>query len=229
MKNIAHLEAYIDFNEEENVEDNVLFECNKNLRDIIERMETYLADGRRGEILRNGVKTVILGKPNVGKSSLLNNLVRRDAAIVTSLAGTTRDIVELTFNISGYPVILSDTAGLTNDSKDFIEQEGMRRARLHAIDADFIILVADVVEFLRTGKSLEEFICDYMENLELNHLLQGGKNYIIVMNKVDLIENEGKQVLLQSFCERNIIGISCEKKEGFENLLEGMTKFFVKM
>ncbi|XP_043464406.1 tRNA modification GTPase GTPBP3, mitochondrial isoform X2 [Leptopilina heterotoma] len=229
MKNIAHLEAYIDFNEEENIEDNVLVECNDNLRDIVKRMENYLADGRRGEILRNGVKTVILGKPNVGKSSLLNNLVRRDAAIVTSLAGTTRDIVELTFNVSGYPVILSDTAGLTNDSKDFIEQEGIRRARLHAIDADFIILVADVVEFVRMEKSIEEFIRDYMENLELNQLLSEEKNYIIVMNKLDLIENDRRQVLLQNFRDRNIIGISCEEKEGFENLLEGMTKFFVKI
>ncbi|XP_051168255.1 tRNA modification GTPase GTPBP3, mitochondrial [Leptopilina boulardi] len=232
MKNIAHLEAYIDFSEEENIESDVLVNCNDNLRELVEKLENYLTDGRRGEILRSGVKTVILGKPNVGKSSLLNSLVRRDAAIVTSVAGTTRDIVELTSNISGYPVLLADTAGLANNSKDFIEQEGIRRARVYAINADFIILVVDAVEFVKSQKSIVNYIHDYMKNLELNDLINNErevKNYIIVMNKLDLIDSKMKNFFLKTLHENNIIGISCVKKEGFSNLLDAMTKCFVKI
>lgn len=231
MRNIAHLEAYIDFSEEENIEGDVLKKCNENLKELTITIENYLADGRRGEILRSGVRTVILGKPNVGKSSLLNTLVQRNAAIVTSVAGTTRDIVELMSNISGYPVLLADTAGLANDSKDFIEQEGIRRARLHAENADFIILVGDASDFENSGKEFREYIRGYMESLELNELFSEEKrlkNYIIVMNKIDLIKDVTKDNL-RKCCQENVLGISCEKKEGFQDLLGAMTKHFVEM
>lgn len=225
---VAHLEAYIDFGEEENIEGDVLEKCNQSLKDLAQKIEDHLADGRRGEILRSGVRTVILGKPNVGKSSLLNNLVRRNAAIVTSVAGTTRDIVELTSNISGYPVILADTAGLAKNSEDFIEQEGIRRARVHAEKADFIILVADASEFEKSGKSFQEYIREYVEGLELGGILRDGnlrKNYIVVMNKTDLLDEEVKK----DFKGDNVVGISCEMKEGFQDLIDCMTKSFTEM
>ncbi|XP_033225872.1 tRNA modification GTPase GTPBP3, mitochondrial [Belonocnema kinseyi] len=222
---LAHLEAHIDFSEEENIEGDVLEKCHQNLKDLAQKIEDHLADGRRGEILRSGVRTVILGKPNVGKSSLLNNLVQRNAAIVTSVAGTTRDIIELTSNISGYPVILADTAGLSKNSEDFIEKEGIRRARLHAEKADFIILVADAAEFQKSGKSFEEYLREYVESLELGAILGGGKlrkNYVVVMNKTDLLDEEVKTV----FRGDNVVAISCEMKEGFQDLVNCMTKSF---
>ena len=225
---VAHLEAYIDFSEEDNIEGDVLEKCNENLNNLAKKIENHLADGRRGEILRSGVRTVILGKPNVGKSSLLNNLVQRNAAIVTAVAGTTRDIVELTSNISGYPVILADTAGISKDSQDFIEQEGIRRARLHAEKADFMILVADASEFQKSRKSYEEYIREYKDDLELGEILRDGnltRNYIIVMNKTDLLDEEAKKC----FKRDNVVGISCEMKEGFQDLVNSMTKSFTEM
>jgi tRNA modification GTPase len=102
-----------------------------------------LADGRKGEILRNGVQVAILGPPNAGKSSLLNILARRPAAIVSSIAGTTRDIVQVPLNIAGYPVLVSDTAGL-RETEDAIEQEGVLRAQQCATEADVRIVMMDI-------------------------------------------------------------------------------------
>ena len=225
---LAHLEAYIDFSEEENIEENVLQKCNTNLVDLSKKIGNHLADGRRGEILRSGVRTVIVGKPNVGKSSLLNTLVQRNAAIVTSVAGTTRDVVELMLNISGYSVILADTAGLSKNSQDFIEQEGIRRARLHAEKADFIILVADALEFQNSGHSYEEYIQEYIKSLELAELLKNensSKKYIVVMNKTDLINEKTKKY----FKRANVASISCENKEGLQDLLDYVTKYLMEM
>ncbi|XP_047361511.1 tRNA modification GTPase GTPBP3, mitochondrial isoform X3 [Vespa velutina] len=137
---ISNLEAYIDFNEEDNIEDNVLEICNCSINDLIKRIEQHLSDNRKGEILRNGIRTVIIGKPNVGKSTILNYLVQRNAAIVSPIAGTTRDIIELRINISGYPVILADTAGFTKSPKDPVESEEECRKRC--------IVVANKIDLL---------------------------------------------------------------------------------
>src|SRR4029077_18623462 len=99
-----------------------------------------LADGHRGERLRDGIMVAIMGPPNVGKSSLLNRIAKREAAITSPIAGTTRDIVEVALALAGYPVVLADTAGL-RDSDDLIEQEGLRRARQRAEDAEIRLFV----------------------------------------------------------------------------------------
>src|SRR5205085_12337171 len=90
-------------------------------------IERHLADGHRGERLRDGIAVAIVGPPNAGKSSLLNQLARREAAITSPIAGTTRDVIEVALDLGGYPVVLADTAGL-RDRADVIEQEGLRRA-----------------------------------------------------------------------------------------------------
>jgi tRNA modification GTPase len=105
-------------------------------------LRNYLDDGRRGERLRAGIAIAILGAPNVGKSSLLNWLAGREAAIVSTVAGTTRDVVEVQLDLAGYPVTLADTAGL-RDSGDPIEREGVRRARFQAESADLTLPVFD--------------------------------------------------------------------------------------
>ncbi|CAL8267487.1 unnamed protein product [Arctogadus glacialis] len=128
---LAHIEAFIDFSEDELIEDGVISQVDGWVCDLQGALEGHLKDERRGERLRSGVQVVIAGATNAGKSSLLNALCRRPAAIVSPVAGTTRDVVETALDIGGFPVLLSDTAGL-RDSPDPVEQEGVRRARERA-------------------------------------------------------------------------------------------------
>jgi len=114
----------------------------ESLIDMAGEMARHLADGHRGERLRDGLHIAILGSPNVGKSSLLNLIAGRDAAIVSSQAGTTRDVIEVHLDLGGYPVVLADTAGLREASEE-IEEEGIRRARAKAEAADLKLVVLD--------------------------------------------------------------------------------------
>lgn len=104
LHSVAHLEAYIDFSEDENIEADTIERVKQDVGQLICDIRRYLSDGRRGEMRRHGVKTVILGEPNVGKSSFMNHICRKPISIVASVAGTTRDIIETSFNIGGYPV-----------------------------------------------------------------------------------------------------------------------------
>jgi tRNA modification GTPase len=140
-RTLAHLEAAIDFPDEDlppEIEDRILGETET----LIGEIERHLADGHRGERLRKGIMVAIIGPPNAGKSSLLNKIARRDAAITSPVAGTTRDIVEVAIDLGGYPVLLADTAGL-RDSGDIVEQEGLRRALRRAEEAEIRLFVFD--------------------------------------------------------------------------------------
>ena len=139
---LAHLEAAIDFPDEDlppEIEDRILGET-EGLVAVIER---HLADGHRGERLRDGIDVAILGPPNAGKSSLLNRIARRDVAITSPVPGTTRDVIEVAIDLGGYPVVLADTAGL-RDSADAIEQEGKRRAVQRAEQAEIRLFLFDI-------------------------------------------------------------------------------------
>ncbi|XP_066460606.1 tRNA modification GTPase GTPBP3, mitochondrial isoform X3 [Eleutherodactylus coqui] len=128
MRALAHIEAFIDFSEDDNVEEGVLLAVDEVVEKLQKELEEHLGDNRRGERLRDGVQVVLTGATNAGKSSLLNVISQKPTAIVSAIPGTTRDVVEAALNIGGYPVILSDTAGL-RDSEDPIEKEGVRRAK----------------------------------------------------------------------------------------------------
>lgn len=221
---VASLEAYIDFGEDENIESDVVETAHRALRKLMRDMEEHLADGRKGEILRNGVRTVIVGEPNVGKSSLLNHLVQRNAAIVTPVAGTTRDIIELSANISGYPVLIADTAGITDDTEDIVEAEGVRRARKHVVNADFVVVVVDASVFAASGRTYGDYIREYLSSLGIHELLtkMGKRRCIVVMNKRDLLKEEDKRRL----SDTETVLISCKTENGFQDLLRSLTDCF---
>lgn len=138
---LAHLEAAIDFPDED-LPPEIENRISRDTELLIAEIERHLADGHRGERLRDGIMVVILGPPNAGKSSFLNRIARREAAITSPIAGTTRDIVEVAIDLRGYPVVLADTAGL-RDSADEVEQEGLRRALRRAEEAEIRLFVFD--------------------------------------------------------------------------------------
>jgi tRNA modification GTPase len=137
----AHLEAEIDFPEED-LPPGLSESSRAEIAALADEMAIHLADDRRGERLREGVSIAILGAPNVGKSSLLNRIAGREAAIVSATAGTTRDVIEVHLDLGGYPVTLADTAGL-RAAAEAVEEEGVRRARARADSADLRMVVFD--------------------------------------------------------------------------------------
>ncbi|HEV2676872.1 MAG TPA: tRNA uridine-5-carboxymethylaminomethyl(34) synthesis GTPase MnmE [Aliidongia sp.] len=167
-RTLAHVEAAIDFPDDD-LPDDLLGPARMMAERLEREIRERLADGRRGEILRDGLSVALVGPPNSGKSSLMNALAGRDAAIVSAQAGTTRDVIEVHLDLGGYPVILADTAGI-RDGADPIEAEGIRRARARAEAADLRLLVLDA----GAPDSLEEFSA-----------LRGAAT-LVVWNKVDL-------------------------------------------
>jgi len=171
-KILSHIEAKIDFPDED-LPKNIIGEIQKVSSNVLSEIKKTLNDQRVGERIREGFKIAIIGPPNSGKSSLLNYLSKRDAAIVSEIAGTTRDVIETHLNLDGYPVIVSDTAGIRS-SKNEIEKKGIKIALKRAEDADLrlVIVSAKNVDFTRLLKNL------------LN------KNAILVVNKSDLLKGK---------------------------------------
>ena len=172
LKLLSFVEAKIDFPDED-LPDESLVRIKNDSLDVINEIDKILNDQKVGEIIREGFKIAIVGPTNAGKSSLLNNLSNREVAIVSEIAGTTRDVVETHLNIDGYPVIISDTAGI-RDSKNEIEKKGIKLALKRAEKADLKLVVVDAKSI-----DLSPF---------LNDLLK--KNAILVVNKSDLIKNK---------------------------------------
>jgi tRNA modification GTPase len=139
---LALVEARIDFSDEADVPEDLVGPALHAAQQLRNEIASVLADGRRGERLRDGLVVAIAGPPNAGKSTLLNRLARREAAIVSPYAGTTRDVIEVHLDLDGYPVTLLDTAGI-RDSAEPVEQEGVRRARERAAAADLVLWVID--------------------------------------------------------------------------------------
>ena len=138
----ALVEAGIDFSDEGDVPDDLVAPAGDKIAGLRHEIEAALAASVRGERLREGLVVAIAGPPNAGKSTLLNRLARREAAIVSPHAGTTRDVIEVHLDLGGYPVVLLDTAGI-RDTSDPIEEEGVRRARERAAEADLVLWLTE--------------------------------------------------------------------------------------
>ena len=172
LKTLSHVEAKIDFPDED-LPEGILKEIKKSSKDVLKSIEKILDDQKVGERIREGFKIAILGPTNAGKSSLINYLSNRDVAIVSEIAGTTRDVIETHLNIDGYPVIVSDTAGI-RESKDEIEKKGIKLSLNKAEEADLKLIVVDAKNLNFTDV--------------LNSLID--EQTIIVINKSDILNGD---------------------------------------
>lgn len=173
---LANTEALIDFPEEEDINyQDITGTIAKKTNLVIEKIEKILADNRCGQKINDGLNISIIGKPNVGKSTFLNFIAKKDVAIVSDIAGTTRDIIQVSVDIAGIPVTFYDTAGI-RETKDIIESEGVRRAINNAKDADFRILMLEPND-IAIDDSLKDIL---------------NENTIILLNKIDMLETGEK-------------------------------------
>ena len=172
LKILSHVEAKIDFPDED-LPNDILKEIKKSSDEVSINIEKILDDKKVGERIREGFKIAIIGPTNAGKSSLLNHLSNRDVAIVSEIAGTTRDVIETHLNIDGYPVIVSDTAGI-RESKNEIEKKGIKLSLNRAEEADLKLIVVDA------------------KNIDFTDVLKGlmDQNAILVINKSDLLKED---------------------------------------
>jgi tRNA modification GTPase len=202
LQTLAHVEAHIDFPDED-IAPNTRAQLVARLEAGVAFMDELLRTANEGQILRQGIRAAIIGRPNVGKSSLLNQLLGRDRAIVSAIPGTTRDTIEETANIRGVPVVFIDTAGL-REAHDEIEQEGIRRSRASLQKAEFILHVLDASEPLDPAN--EAFLAEFPE-----------KKRLLVLNKIDLQRDIRLPAALG-----NAIRVSCLSGEGIEFLKDAV-------
>jgi tRNA modification GTPase len=203
IEHLALIEAHIDFPEEE-IEPIVFGELKRSLKEMIHHLKEWIHSYEEGKIFREGISCAIVGKTNVGKSSLLNVLLKEERAIVTPIPGTTRDVIEEVLNIYGIPVRLMDTAGLRKPA-DFIEQEGVRRAKERVADSDFVLLMLD------GSRGLDADDLGIFEEIK-------GKKRVVIINKNDLPQRISLEEVKSRFKGDPIVLISALKNEGIDGL-----------
>eukprot|EP00761_Pharyngomonas_kirbyi_P010045 gb/GECH01010063.1/.p1 GENE.gb/GECH01010063.1/~~gb/GECH01010063.1/.p1 ORF type:complete len:609 (+),score=123.55 gb/GECH01010063.1/:1-1827(+) len=219
---MAHVTAFIDFGEDEDIDAAVYHELMPRVHHIVQQIKRQLSDGKRGERLRDGIHVAILGPPNAGKSSLLNILAHRDAAIVSDIAGTTRDVVEVSMDMEGFPLVVADTAGIRHTS-DPIESEGVFRATQRATKADIRVVVLDSAEQYST-----ETLKEHWRHYESDVL--SADTTLVVLNKQDQItperQKEIEHSLLESTGENQLqfMWVSCHSKEGIDGLISTLSQ-----
>jgi tRNA modification GTPase len=214
---LALVEARIDFSDEADVPEDLITPAAKIACGLRDEIAAALADGGRGERLRDGLVVAIAGPPNAGKSTLFNRLARREAAIVSPFAGTTRDVIEVHLDLDGYPVTVLDTAGI-RDSAEPVEQEGVRRARERAAQADLVLWVTDVSV---DGRALAA-----------SPRLKSDASQWLIENKIDLLEESGRRRSIAGSCQGRkrdefefVFSVSAERGEGLDALFGALAAF----
>lgn len=207
---LALIEYAVDFTEDdEEVDPSIPIRVKESLEKSVEDINKLLKGADEGKIIRDGLSLAIVGKPNVGKSSLLNVLLKEKRAIVTDIAGTTRDVIEEYINLDGIPVKIIDTAGI-RETEDVVEKIGVERSREKINEADLILLVLD------TSREIDK------EDREIIEAIKDKKS-IVLLNKIDL-DNKIDDLILEGF--ENIIKISAKEDIGIDGLKNEIKNMF---
>ena len=207
LNTLAQVEVNIDYPEYDDVEEMTTALLREKTQEFQNLLENLLRTARRGKILREGLSTAIIGRPNVGKSSLLNNLLREDKAIVTDIAGTTRDVIEEYVNIKGVPLKLIDTAGI-RETDDIVEKIGVERSRQALAEADLILLVLNASEKLTDQDRALLALSDMTRR-------------IVLLNKTDLKEEIEAEELPE-----DVIRISVLENQNIDQIEERINQLF---
>ncbi len=207
MQTYTAVEVVVNFPEDD-VDDKGTDDILHATQNAWKQVEALLASSQQGRILREGIKVVICGKPNVGKSSLLNILLRQPRAIVTHVEGTTRDTIEESAEIQGVPLELVDTAGIL-EPRDLVEAEAIKRSHLHIQGADLVLFVVDA------SREFSE------EDAKVSGKIKE-QNVIVVVNKNDLEKAIDENKIVQCCPEKKIVSVSAERKEGIDQLEEAI-------
>lgn len=224
-KNIALLTTVIDFGEDHDIDEvsELFAQVSTNIKKLEHEIKQYLHNAERSQVLLKGIRLSLLGPPNAGKSSLLNRLASKDAAIVSDIAGTTRDILDIPMDINGYKTVIGDTAGIRSlDDADTIEIEGIKRAKNASITADLVILVLPVDD-----PAIDSSFLDHIAQLK-----QLNKKMLVVFNKCDLTTKAEDETLLSQMSvklgieESHFWFISCNTGEGVPQLASALTNEF---
>lgn len=212
LETLAHVEVNIDYPEYDDVEEmthNILIEKATYVRAEIAKI---LETSKQGKILREGIATAIIGRPNVGKSSLLNSLVQEKKAIVTDIAGTTRDVIEEYVNVRGVPLKLIDTAGI-RETEDVVERIGVERSKEMMSQADLVLIVVNYSEALTN------------EDEDLFRAVQG-KDFIVIVNKTDLPQGIDMERVAELAAGNRVITTSLIEEQGIDELEQAIAELF---
>ncbi|MBP2002355.1 tRNA modification GTPase [Paenibacillus shirakamiensis] len=212
LETLAHIEVNIDYPEHD-VESLTTAFIKEKCSKVMEGIDELLRTANQGKILREGITTAIVGRPNVGKSSLLNALARQNKAIVTDIPGTTRDVIEEFVTINNIPLKLLDTAGI-RETMDIVEQMGVERSKAAVLEADLILLVINGAE------PLHEDEISLMEQIK-------GRQVIVLINKSDLPQHVDRNMIESYFAEGNQVELSVKTEDGLERLEETITELFL--
>ncbi len=208
----AHVNVVLDY-PEEGIDEPLPAHLRDNLEDVYDEINRLIESYNKGKKIKEGIKTAIIGKPNVGKSTLLNSLLKEERAIVTHVPGTTRDIIEEVISIKGIPLVLADTAGI-RETEDIVENIGVEKSKEIIEKSDLILLVLDA------SRELEKN--DY-EIIEL--IRENGKKAILLLNKIDL-ERKIEMKKLNEI-SNDILEISAKEEKGMEEMEEKIYSFIL--
>lgn len=213
LNTLAQVEVNIDYPEYDAVEEMTLQLMETRANEVKEKLQYLLQTAQQGKILRDGLNSAIIGRPNVGKSSLLNRLIKEEKAIVTNIAGTTRDTIEEYVNVRGVPLKLIDTAGI-RETDDIVEQIGVEKSKRALQEADLVILILNQAEQLTT------------EDISLIELSEGTKR-LVLLNKMDLDAKLDRDQLAQYVSLDEVIELSVLNHFGIDRLEEKISEWFL--